>query len=159
MFLTGSQAWKESGTIKTLQGFITALGDSVRGKSMTDEFPVSEVDNMFWIRNHRQKQDSFDPHDCLQAINKCVALLDEVDSWIDDIPPLEQVRVETMSTVCTSACGQSHSHGALQPQRFGNQAFRTWHTRLVDVTMYRLRCADKCHILAIWRSTQSFAAC
>jgi serine/threonine-protein phosphatase 2A activator len=38
-----------------------------------------------------------------------IVLLDTLDGWIDDIPPLET------------------------PQRFGNLAFRTWGKRLEEV--------------------------
>lgn len=38
-----------------------------------------------------------------------LAALDELDAWIDEIPPLQT------------------------PQRFGNLAFRTWGKRLEDV--------------------------
>jgi serine/threonine-protein phosphatase 2A activator len=37
-----------------------------------------------------------------------VALLDELLKWVDEIPPLQQ------------------------PQRFGNQAFKTWYARLAE---------------------------
>ncbi|KDQ58979.1 hypothetical protein JAAARDRAFT_33711 [Jaapia argillacea MUCL 33604] len=43
-----------------------------------------------------------------QAVKKVIALLDKLDLWIDEIPPLPT------------------------PQRFGNLAFRTWGKRLED---------------------------
>lgn len=45
----------------------------------------------------------------LQASKKLVAMLDTMNSWIDEIPPTDQ------------------------PQRFGNKAFRTWCSRLEEV--------------------------
>ena len=45
----------------------------------------------------------------LQAIKGIIALLDQLDSWIDEIPPLPT------------------------PQRFGNLAFRIWGKRLEEV--------------------------
>lgn len=44
-----------------------------------------------------------------------VTLLDTVDKWIEEIPPLSQA------------------------QRFGNQAFRTWHARLKEVTVIQFQ--------------------
>jgi hypothetical protein len=43
-----------------------------------------------------------------QAVEKVVAMLDDFHGWVSEIPPLQQ------------------------PMRFGNKAFRTWHTRLVE---------------------------
>ena len=45
----------------------------------------------------------------LQAVTKILDLLDTLNQWVDEIPPLET------------------------PQRFGNLAFRTWGTRLEEV--------------------------
>lgn len=45
-----------------------------------------------------------------QAVESTVAVLDTLEVWIDDIPPLPT------------------------PQRFGNLAFRTWGKRLEDVS-------------------------
>ncbi|CAH0557500.1 unnamed protein product [Brassicogethes aeneus] len=42
------------------------------------------------------------------AIEKCMEMLDTLDKMIDDIPPIDQ------------------------PQRFGNQAFKTWYQKLKD---------------------------
>ncbi|KAG6888007.1 hypothetical protein C0992_009920 [Termitomyces sp. T32_za158] len=44
-----------------------------------------------------------------QAITRTLELLDTLDLWIDEIPPLQS------------------------PQRFGNLAFRTWGARLEEV--------------------------
>lgn len=44
-----------------------------------------------------------------QIINKIIDLLEILNKWIDEIPPLKQ------------------------PQRYGNKAYRIWATRLVDV--------------------------
>lgn len=52
----------------------------------------------------------FHAHNCyLQEVKSMLDLLDKLDSWIDEIPPLPT------------------------PQRFGNLAFRTWGKRLEDV--------------------------
>lgn len=48
-----------------------------------------------------------------QAIQSLLKLLDTLDEWIDEIPPLES------------------------PQRFGNLAFRTWGRRLEEVGVSR----------------------
>ena len=46
---------------------------------------------------------------CMQASTKLVTLLDTMESWIDEIPPIDQ------------------------PQRFGNKAYRTWFEKLEQV--------------------------
>ena len=46
-----------------------------------------------------------------QAIQSLLKLLDTLDQWIDEIPPLQS------------------------PQRFGNLAFRTWGNRLEEVSV------------------------
>lgn len=50
--------------------------------------------------------------DCGEAAARLVGLLNELDAWIDDIPPQES------------------------PQRFGNLAFRTWGKRLEEVRVF-----------------------
>jgi len=47
----------------------------------------------------------------LQPIEKLVALLNTLDRWIDETPPVDQ------------------------PSRFGNKAFRTWYAKLDQVSM------------------------
>lgn len=66
-------------------GFVQIVNEAVRGKTMNDAIPSSPV------------------------IDKLLKLLDTLNSWADEIPPIDQ------------------------PQRFGNQAFRTWWERLRDV--------------------------
>lgn len=46
---------------------------------------------------------------CFQAVKKMISLLDELDGWVDDIPPQPT------------------------PQRFGNLAFRDYGKRLHEV--------------------------
>ena len=46
----------------------------------------------------------------LQSVTQVIDLLDKLDKWIDEIPPLPT------------------------PQRFGNLAFRTWGKRLEEVS-------------------------
>lgn len=46
-----------------------------------------------------------------QAIEKLVALLNTLDRWIDETPPMDQ------------------------PSRFGNKAFRTWYAKLDQVRL------------------------
>jgi len=54
-----------------------------------------------------------------------VAQLNRLSDWVDDIPPIEQVSfLGSFPSLCI--------HGDMQPMRFGNAAFRTWHKRLVD---------------------------
>jgi serine/threonine-protein phosphatase 2A activator len=54
-----------------------------------------------------------------QPINKAIHLLDTIDGWIDEIPPLPT------------------------PQRFGNLAFRHWGKRLEEVRRPSLPSATK----------------
>ncbi|XP_036116559.1 serine/threonine-protein phosphatase 2A activator isoform X2 [Molossus molossus] len=63
-------------------GFILTLNEGVKGKKLTFEYKVSE------------------------AIEKLVALLNTLDRWIDETPPMDQ------------------------PSRFGNKAYRTWYAKL-----------------------------
>lgn len=46
-----------------------------------------------------------------QAIEKLVALLNTLDRWIDETPPMDQ------------------------PSRFGNKAYRTWYAKLDQVRL------------------------
>ncbi|NWV59091.1 PTPA phosphatase, partial [Malurus elegans] len=74
--------WKRSQAYADYMGFILTLNEGVRGKKLTCEYKVSE------------------------AIEKLVALLNTLDRWIDETPPVDQ------------------------PSRFGNKAFRTWYAKL-----------------------------
>ncbi|CAI5797332.1 serine/threonine-protein phosphatase 2A activator [Podarcis lilfordi] len=74
--------WKCSQAYADYMGFILKLNESVKGKKLTCSYKVSE------------------------PIEKLVDLLDTLDRWIDETPPVEQ------------------------PSRFGNKAFRTWYTKL-----------------------------
>ena len=47
----------------------------------------------------------------LQTTEKLIELLNTLDKWIDEIPPIDQ------------------------PQRFGNKAFRDWFQKLKDVSL------------------------
>lgn len=64
-----------------------ALNDSVKGKPNSSQYSKS------------------------LSIDSVCKLLDTLNSWIDDIPPIDQ------------------------PQRFGNKAFRSWHAQLVEVCL------------------------
>ncbi|XP_072488761.1 serine/threonine-protein phosphatase 2A activator isoform X2 [Notamacropus eugenii] len=74
--------WKRSQAYADYIGFILTLNEGVKGKKLTCEYKVSE------------------------PINKLVALLNTLDRWIDETPPMDQ------------------------PSRFGNKAFRTWYAKL-----------------------------
>uniref|UniRef100_A0A5F9DPS4 Serine/threonine-protein phosphatase 2A activator n=1 Tax=Oryctolagus cuniculus TaxID=9986 RepID=A0A5F9DPS4_RABIT len=63
-------------------GFILTLNEGVKGKKLSFEYKVSE------------------------AVEKLLALLDTLDRWIDETPPVDQ------------------------PSRFGNKAYRTWYAKL-----------------------------
>lgn len=79
--------WKRSQAYADYIGFILTLNEGVKGKKLTFEYPVSE------------------------AIEKLVALLNTLDRWIDETPPVDQ------------------------PSRFGNKAFRTWYAKLDEVRL------------------------
>nr|XP_014972134.2 serine/threonine-protein phosphatase 2A activator isoform X1 [Macaca mulatta] len=74
--------WKRSQAYADYIGFILTLNEGVKGKKLTFEYKVSE------------------------AIEKLVALLNTLDRWIDETPPVDQ------------------------PSRFGNKAYRTWYAKL-----------------------------
>ncbi|XP_066466966.1 serine/threonine-protein phosphatase 2A activator [Tiliqua scincoides] len=74
--------WKRSQAYADYMGFILTLNEGVKGRKLTCEYKVSE------------------------PIEKLVALLNTLDRWIDETPPVDQ------------------------PSRFGNKAFRTWYTKL-----------------------------
>ncbi|XP_046855557.1 serine/threonine-protein phosphatase 2A activator-like [Xenia sp. Carnegie-2017] len=74
--------WLKSQAYHELLGFITTLNDAVKGKTMKCVYPKSE--------------------NCM----KIVHILDVLDTWINEIPPVNQ------------------------PVRFGNTAYRSWFDRL-----------------------------
>ncbi|OWK10413.1 hypothetical protein Celaphus_00005159 [Cervus elaphus hippelaphus] len=74
--------WKRSQAYADYIGFILTLNEGVKGKKLSFEYKVSE------------------------AIEKLVALLNTLDRWIDETPPVDQ------------------------PSRFGNKAYRTWYAKL-----------------------------
>lgn len=82
-------AWKSTTGYHSYLLFLHRLTDSVVGCEMPQAAEVNP---------------SFSP-----AIHASLKMLERVDSWINEIPPLES------------------------PQRFGNLAFRTWGKKLEDV--------------------------
>ncbi|CAG5131303.1 unnamed protein product [Candidula unifasciata] len=76
--------WERSQAYSDLLGFILALNDAVKNKKIRDQYPVSS------------------------QVEKLHGLLEVLDKWVDEIPPIDQ------------------------PQRFGNKAFRTWFARLKE---------------------------
>ncbi|XP_030840251.1 serine/threonine-protein phosphatase 2A activator [Strongylocentrotus purpuratus] len=76
--------WLESQAYADYMFFVSALNDVAKGTKLTDECTMST------------------------ACEKVLALLEELLSWIAEIPPIDQ------------------------PQRFGNKAYRTWHQKLQD---------------------------
>ncbi|CAG9863250.1 unnamed protein product [Phyllotreta striolata] len=77
--------WDKSEAYFEILGFIYTLNDSVRGKTNSDAGDGAS-----------------------QEIESICGLLDILNVWVDEIPPIQQ------------------------PQRFGNQAFRDWYNRLKD---------------------------
>ncbi|XP_033228753.1 serine/threonine-protein phosphatase 2A activator-like isoform X2 [Belonocnema kinseyi] len=84
-------AWQKSEAYFEYLGFILAINESIKGKFLNSETPSSQIVEQF-----------------LKMLNK-------LDEWITQIPPVEQ------------------------PQRFGNQAFRTWHSKLHDLAFEELK--------------------
>ncbi|XP_076654189.1 serine/threonine-protein phosphatase 2A activator isoform X2 [Halictus rubicundus] len=76
--------WEKSEAYFEYLGFILALNEAVQGKALDVECPQSPV------------------------IGHVIAMLNEFDEWITQIPPTDQ------------------------PQRFGNKSFRTWYERLQE---------------------------
>ncbi|KAK7895818.1 hypothetical protein WMY93_021143 [Mugilogobius chulae] len=74
--------WKRSQAYADYIGFVLTLNEGVKGKKLSCEYTVS------------------------QTVEKLLVLLDTLDRWIDETPPVDQ------------------------PSRFGNQAFRTWYSTL-----------------------------
>nr|XP_058958551.1 serine/threonine-protein phosphatase 2A activator-like [Pocillopora verrucosa] len=76
--------WEKSQAYSDYLGFILTLNDAVKGKKMSVDCSTSE------------------------ALTKLITMLETMDTWIDETPPIDQ------------------------PQRFGNKAFRTWCSRLEE---------------------------
>ncbi|GIY48701.1 hypothetical protein CDAR_314501 [Caerostris darwini] len=76
--------WEKSEASREYLGFILAMNEAVKGKKISDVPIKSEM------------------------VSKLIKLLETLDKWIDEIPPIEQ------------------------PQRFGNKAFRTFYTKLKE---------------------------
>ncbi|ESP03240.1 hypothetical protein LOTGIDRAFT_224543 [Lottia gigantea] len=99
--------WEKSKAYTDLLGLILTLNQSVKGKKMTDEYHVSK------------------------EIEKQVEILETLDKWLDEIPPVDQ------------------------PQRFGNTAFRDWLKKIQDNIEDLLKCnlEEKFHPAIIELST------
>eukprot|EP00058_Branchiostoma_floridae_P008200 XP_002593688.1 hypothetical protein BRAFLDRAFT_62463 [Branchiostoma floridae] len=76
--------WQKSQAHRDYMGFVLTLNEAVKGKSRTCECHISE------------------------PTEKLLGILDTLDRWVDETPPVEQ------------------------PQRFGNKAYRTWFQRLEE---------------------------
>ncbi|KFQ67540.1 Serine/threonine-protein phosphatase 2A activator, partial [Phaethon lepturus] len=107
--------WKRSQAYADYMGFILTLNEGVRGKKLTCEYKVSEVGeefgSSFFPALLHFGEDWHIPFLLATLrkdgpIEKLVALLNTLDRWIDETPPVDQ------------------------PSRFGNKAFRTWYAKL-----------------------------
>ncbi|KAK9679577.1 Serine/threonine-protein phosphatase 2A activator 1 [Basidiobolus ranarum] len=78
------QIWTKSEAFARIMTYIHALNESVKNKKISEQVEMS------------------------QNVTKVLSVLEVLDSWIDEIPPLQN------------------------PQRFGNKAFRTWMKRLEE---------------------------
>eukprot|EP00052_Salpingoeca_macrocollata_P025146 m.228473 g.228473 ORF g.228473 m.228473 type:complete len:384 (-) comp22386_c0_seq15:751-1902(-) len=77
-------AWEKSSAYYNITGFLQTVNVAVKGRMCSDPHPKSK------------------------NVEATVKMLDTLEQWIDEIPPVNQ------------------------PQRFGNTAFRTWFTRLEE---------------------------
>merc|ERR1711920_555155 len=80
------ELFTSSDLCQKLMSFIRELSESIRGKACSPE-----------------RSEAASP-----LIRGLVAMLDELERWVDEFPPLAQ------------------------PMRFGNRAFRQWHARLCE---------------------------
>ncbi|XP_067001154.2 serine/threonine-protein phosphatase 2A activator [Anabrus simplex] len=87
------QMWEKSEAYKEYVGFLLALNEAVQGKPLSGICPVTDI------------------------TTGMLSLLDKLDQWIDETPPMEQ------------------------PQRFGNQAFRKWYAKLKEGALDLLQSA------------------
>lgn len=76
--------WEKSEAYTEYVGFILAMNEAVKGKKISDA------------------------KDTTPAVDQLMSLLEKLNSWIVEIPPIQQ------------------------PQRFGNKAFTQWYNRLKD---------------------------
>ncbi|XP_026777692.2 serine/threonine-protein phosphatase 2A activator isoform X1 [Pangasianodon hypophthalmus] len=118
--------WKRSQAYADYIGFILTLNEGVKGKKLTCDYPVSEVQPQSFITHlsHCARRKiltssfvaplfnvivkfflSFSLC-AFQTIEKLLSLLGTLDRWIDETPPVDQ------------------------PSRFGNKAYRTWYGKL-----------------------------
>lgn len=78
------ERWLRSDSARSFVGFLLALNEAVRGKKLSDPVPSSP------------------------AVDALMKVLQTLDGWVDEIPPVSQ------------------------SLRYGNPAFRTWHARAVS---------------------------
>lgn len=78
------EVWEKSQAYADILGFIGAMNDSVKNKKLRDPYTMSG------------------------SVQKLSTLLEKLDCWIDNIPPVDQ------------------------PQRFGNKAFKQFYDKVVD---------------------------
>ena len=102
------EAWKNTRGFQDYALFLRRLNQSVTGVLLPWE---GDEPREVYPDLHKPRL-SADHRE--QAINALVRLLDELDNWIDDIPPQPT------------------------PQRFGNLAFRLWGKRLEEVCSQKL---------------------
>ncbi|GFS58740.1 hypothetical protein NPIL_563291 [Nephila pilipes] len=82
--LADMRKWERSEAYHEYMGFVLAMNEATKGKKITDVSITSDF------------------------VTKLIGLLDILDNWITEIPPIEQ------------------------PQRFGNKAFRTFYSKLKE---------------------------
>ena len=92
-----------SQTNTELLSFVRMCNDSVVGKAISETTIESSAVSEMLLHS----ADLPDPK--YQVLQRLVEMLNELYDMVDDIPPVQQ------------------------PMRFGNTAFRTWHTRLTEV--------------------------
>lgn len=104
-------AWKTTTSYRDYSIFLQRLTNSVSGCLL----PWS-TDSLAQVCRSRQRPTSVSlvADTVVQGTVQMLALLERLDQWIEETPPLQS------------------------PQRFGNLAFRTWGTRLEEVCRHLL---------------------
>ena len=107
------ELFKKSETAAELAGFVKACADAIVGKKISDvgkNISDSEASSSSSSSSSSSNTENGDG-----IIEKVVTFLHQLHAMIDEIPPLKQ------------------------PMRFGNKAFRTFHTRLCEESVIFLQ--------------------
>ena len=111
------ELFKKSETAAEIAGFVKACADAIVGKKISDVGTTNSqsIPSSSSSSSSSNSQGSLDKTDNNGVIGKVVTFLHQLHAMIDEIPPLKQ------------------------PMRFGNKAFRTFHTRLCEESVVFLQ--------------------